>query len=936
MSLFSFFSPEPRRGKGSLRKQNTVRLAIEALEDRAVPTCNVISGYVYHDANNNGVFDAGETPIQNSTLQLQDTGGNVISTATSDATGFYQFETDQTVDPSLHTVTKTVEFPLTQTNFNQSQLLDQFDPSLGELKSVQMTVDGAITSEIKVENGSTVSASTITGTVSGQINLTAPNVSDKLELSQDAGSLNAAAFDGNTDFQGASGGTLGSKTASGSKTITLSGADLQPYIGTGKVNVNATAAASSRADDGSGNVDTRIRSTASAKVTVVYSYQLSNCLKPGDYKIVQSPQPTGYLDGKESMQGQVIPNTVGTDFINVTLANTDLTHNDFGEVKPSSIEGTVFVDRNNDCEQQVGEEGIAGVTVTLTGTTDSGAVTQTTTTDASGHYKFDGLAPGTYTINETQPTTYADGKDCPGSLGGTTTNDQHAAIVIGQDQHGTDYDFGELMPAQISGHVYVDDNDDGLRGPGENPIGNVTLTLTGTDWNNQAVSKTTTTDASGSYQFTGLAPGSYTVNETQPADYLDGKDAVGSLGGTLGNDVLSAIPVKMGDNGINYDFGEKYREVADVGILKQANATVNHVGDLLTYTLTVTNHGNFAAQQVMVTDPLPVGTTFVSMNAPGWDTNAILAENKIVAVLPTLGVGASSSFTVTVKVNGDSLTLTNPADVTSKTPDSNPNNNHSQVTTTVITDTGSQGETLTQAIVPPVASFGDPATRPIEGKQDLFSDSTGSIDPALRSDLIFVDSVYRTLLGEPADPNAELNAVQRLRNGLTRDQFVSEVWNTDIHLGRQIDALYLSMYGRNSTAAERATLTTSLRAGVSELTIAQEMVTAPEYQQLHPNAADAATSMYETLMGQSVDAGTAQWASQQPMGMLAYSMLHADTSTRNYVEQAYRQILKRDATESELQTWSSKLSSDATTPAQFSQWLMSSQEFYQLAQNSAS
>lgn len=150
------------------------------------------------------------------------------------------------------------------------------------------------------------------------------------------------------------------------------------------------------------------------------------------------------------------------------------------------------------------------------------------------------------------------------------------------------------MPAQISGHVYVDDNDDGLRGPGENPIGNVTLTLTGTDWNNQAVSKTTTTDASGSYQFTGLAPGSYTVNETQPADYLDGKDAVGSLGGTLGNDVLSAIPVKMGDNGINYDFGEKYREVADVGILKQANATVNHVGDLLTYTLTVTNHGNFA------------------------------------------------------------------------------------------------------------------------------------------------------------------------------------------------------------------------------------------------------------------------------------------------------------------------------------------------------
>ena len=34
------------------------------------PSTNTISGFVYYDANNNGVFDAGETPIANSQIIL--------------------------------------------------------------------------------------------------------------------------------------------------------------------------------------------------------------------------------------------------------------------------------------------------------------------------------------------------------------------------------------------------------------------------------------------------------------------------------------------------------------------------------------------------------------------------------------------------------------------------------------------------------------------------------------------------------------------------------------------------------------------------------------------------------------------------------------------------------------------------------------------------
>lgn len=63
--------------------------------------------------------------------------------------------------------------------------------------------------------------------------------------------------------------------------------------------------------------------------------------------------------------------------------------------------------------QDTGETGLDGVTVTLTGTTGSGAlVNQTTTTSGGGFYSFTNLVPGTYQITVTAPTgevfTYRD------------------------------------------------------------------------------------------------------------------------------------------------------------------------------------------------------------------------------------------------------------------------------------------------------------------------------------------------------------------------------------------------------------------------------------------------------------------------------------------------------------------------------------------------
>jgi len=63
----------------------------------------------------------------------------------------------------------------------------------------------------------------------------------------------------------------------------------------------------------------------------------------------------------------------------------------------------------------------------------------------------------------------------------------------------------------LAGFVYVDANNDGIKQPGEMGLVGVTVTLTGTDILGRPVTATTTTFADGSYSFSDLVPGNYTV-----------------------------------------------------------------------------------------------------------------------------------------------------------------------------------------------------------------------------------------------------------------------------------------------------------------------------------------------------------------------------------------------------------------------------------------
>lgn len=92
----------------------------------------------------------------------------------------------------------------------------------------------------------------------------------------------------------------------------------------------------------------------------------------------------------------------------------------------------------------------------------------------------------------------------------------------------------KIDPASLDGYVYVDKNNNGVKEAGEKPIAGVIMTLTGTDIFGASVTRTTTTDANGFYQFVNLTPGTYNVIQTQPVKYKDGKDAVGNTFNDIG------------------------------------------------------------------------------------------------------------------------------------------------------------------------------------------------------------------------------------------------------------------------------------------------------------------------------------------------------------------------------------------------------------------
>ena len=307
-----------------------------------------------------------------------------------------------------------------------------------------------------------------------------------------------------------------------------------------------------------------------------------------------------------------------------------------------------------------------------------------------------------------------------------------------------------LFTNSIAGFVYVDRNDDGIfqsgGGTPELPIAGVTIVLTGTDHLGNPVSLTTTTLANGSYVFANLRPGTYTLRQVQPAGYVDGRDTVGTLfGGTAGNDVISAITIPTGGNasGTSYNFGE--RETADVSVVKTDSVDPVVPGAPLTYTLTVTNAGPSLATNVRVSDPLPSGTAFVSLNAPGWSCTppAAGSAGDVTCSIPSLAVGAVATLTVQVTVGPTLVSgavLTNAVAVRADTIDPNPDNDR-DVETTHVATTGTADLSVTKVDLADPVQTGQNITYRVVVTNNGPSGATGVVlTDTLPASVVFVSA----------------------------------------------------------------------------------------------------------------------------------------------------------------------------------------------------
>lgn len=182
---------------------------------------------------------------------------------------------------------------------------------------------------------------------------------------------------------------------------------------------------------------------------------------------------------------------------------------DYAVSPVSSISGYVFNDPDRDgVFQNPPETGVANQTVFLTDTT----ITQTTqaTTDSNGHYLFKGMQQGhNYTVGYTAP---------PGYIQTTPSS-----VVISNFSSSQTVNFGIAFPA-ISGTVFVDTNENGVRDPGEAGMPGVTITATDLS---AGGSQTRATDGSGNYTFTTLTPfHDYQISITTPPGYFNTTPAV--------------------------------------------------------------------------------------------------------------------------------------------------------------------------------------------------------------------------------------------------------------------------------------------------------------------------------------------------------------------------------------------------------------------------
>ncbi|MHA1542913.1 MAG: SdrD B-like domain-containing protein, partial [Candidatus Hodarchaeales archaeon] len=183
-------------------------------------------------------------------------------------------------------------------------------------------------------------------------------------------------------------------------------------------------------------------------------------------------------------------------------------------IDPANIEGYVYFNKDaNDVYNESVDESLSGATVVLVGIDQMDPSTgqpvrydygmyRELTTDEKGYYNASSLIPGYYRITTGDPD-------------GFLIDDALIMLYSGNASHN----ISKPKPGAIEGNIYFDENENSQYDVGEE-MSNAVVRLQYTKLTTGLeVIDSLTTDETGRYSFSSLAPGRYTINATKLPDY---------------------------------------------------------------------------------------------------------------------------------------------------------------------------------------------------------------------------------------------------------------------------------------------------------------------------------------------------------------------------------------------------------------------------------
>jgi LruC domain-containing protein len=393
---------------------------------------------------------------------------------------------------------------------------------------------------------------------------------------------------------------------------------------------------------------------SSTAIAIDGSYSFTS-LSAGNYSVVVSTAqnattstlPTNWINTGENV------GTTGNDgnangIVAATVAAGATTSNvNFGiKENLGGLAGNVYEDNNGNSDV----DGSAiynpeGAQLYATLLDNSNSVVATTPVASNGTYSFSDLSAGSYSVvistsqNATSATIPANWIHT-GENVGTTGNDGNAngivAATVTAGATTTNVNFGIVELATISGNVYNDANgltDNTVNGTGIDDVSGNALYVNLIDgFNNVVASQGVNPD--GTYAFTGVNPGTYTV-------------ALSSSLGTVGNGVPALnLPADWQNTGENIGAGAGSDGTPD-GIIGSVTATYGTSTDNVNFGLKQNDtglSGNVFNDLNGLTDNTVNGTGINAAGATNIYVNLLDGSNNVVATQAVSNDG-SYSFT---------------------------------------------------------------------------------------------------------------------------------------------------------------------------------------------------------------------------------------------------------------------------------------------------